>query len=133
MRIIGGVALSSAVIGELRREIEALEVERASLTARIDAIRRVLGEEPSPASVSTPTLFSHLPTQGGAPTVKAVVRQVLQQNPGVKAGDVTRILRERGYHPGGHTRLSHRVYNEIWRMAQSGEVERTEDGGFIVA
>jgi len=124
------MALSKAVISGLFAEIRSLEAQRAQLDERIAAIRTVLsgeGETLAQAKYSTvpPALYAGM-------TVKAVVASVLRELPGVKAADVTRHLRRVGYTPGGDTRLSHRVYNEIWRMMQTGEVIKNPDGGFTL-
>lgn len=122
------MALSKAVISGLVAEIRALEAQRAQLDERIAAIRTVLageGESLEPAKYATVPLALY-----AGMTVKAVVTSVLRDLPGAKAADVTRHLRRVGYAPGGDTRLSHRVYNEIWRMQRTGEVVKNPDGGF---
>lgn len=136
------MSFSPAVLAELHAEVESLQKQRLDIDERIDAIRRLLGNklpgQPSgrPARVPLDTnaflALSEpepppLPTQ----TVKSVVFSVLKERPGVKAAAITKLLRERGYQTNGPTRLSHRVYNELWRMAKDGEVTKTPDGRFF--
>jgi hypothetical protein len=66
--------------------------------------------------------------------VKATVLAALRElGPGTKAAAVTKLLERRGYKPGGDTKLSHRVYNELWRAMKAGELRKTDNGGFIFA
>lgn len=124
------MALSTSVVQELRRELQRLEAERNKLGEQIDAIRRLIDDGPERPKFT----FGGTVTETSLPapkSVKATVLDVLLQHPGWKSGQVTSFLRERGFETGGDTKLSHRVYNEIWRMVQSGEVVRTPDGGFV--
>jgi hypothetical protein len=128
--------LSDSVKAALRAEMETLVVERRGIDERIAAIRMVLQDKTSPFLQGAPHPDLHdsqsllEPRTAGTATVKDVVKAVMRERPGAKAGTVTKVLRNRGYKPGGETRLSHRVYNEMWRMVQTGEAVRTEDGGF---
>jgi hypothetical protein len=134
---------SPAVLAELHTELERLQKQRLDIDDRIDAIRRVLGDklpgQPSrvPLNVellegliARDALSQPLPTPP-TPTVKSVVFSVLKERPGVKAAAITKLLKERGFKTNGPTRLSHRVYNELWRMHRDGEITKTPDGRFF--
>src|SRR5687767_5747050 len=119
--------LSAIVLAELHAELEALQRQRRQFDERIEALQKILHIDTKPAE-------AHVPVTGilpmdmepkGPPTVKAVVLGVLRENPGVKAAFITRVLRKRGYKTKGPTRLSHRVYNELWRMWRDGEITKT--------
>jgi hypothetical protein len=106
--------------------------QRDHIEDRINAIKKVLGIESSAVVTrETPTVGVQM-AFGKGKSVKTVVKDVLRDNPGARATDVTSFLRQRGYTTGGGTSLSHRVYNEIWRMARDGEVRKNPDGGFTV-
>ena len=143
--------LSASAIAELDNELEDLRRQRTRLNERIQALEKILHIDRTPETaddgmltvvakiVTDPPPSAQLPIRDlgmapwGAPTVKSVVLGVLKENPGVKAAAITRILRSRNFRTNGPTRLSHRVYNELWRMARDGEITKTPDGRFFPA
>lgn len=127
--------LSRVVLTALQDELTRLMKERDALLQRIAAIRSILGvdvaDQPLFVNVPPETIrVAEQPEPSSPKTVKDTVKDVLRERPGVKSAVVTRVLKARGFQPGGKTRITHRVYNEIWRMVQDGEAERTEQGGF---
>jgi hypothetical protein len=127
-----GIMLSRVVLAELQDELTRLAKEEEFIRQRIAAIRSILGmdlvDEPDAPQVTAAAIVT--PAAVTPKSVKALVKDVLRERPGVKSAVVTRILKLRGFHPGGQTRITHRVYNEIWRMVKTGEAEKTEQGGF---
>jgi hypothetical protein len=120
------MAFSPQVIAELRRELEGLIVQHRLIAQKIELLRQLIGSDAVTLTPPPSTAGLHVRTW------KDVVRHTLRDNPGAKAAKITKILRERGEAPGGETRLSHRVYNEVWRMVQAGEARRTAQGGFVL-
>lgn len=129
------MGLSASVIAELRGELDSLVAQRDHIEDRINAVKKVLGIESSAVVTRETPTVGRVKVQmafGKGKSVKTVVKDVLRANPGARAADVTSFLRQRGYTTGGGSSLSHRVYNEIWRMARDGEVRKNPDGGFTI-
>ncbi len=127
------MSLSATVVAELNREILTLTRQRAEIDERIAALRKVL----RPTEAQTQGDGRPEPVRRDArkrvskTITKSVVYDALKERPGVKAAAITQLLRERGFKTaGGPKRLSHRVYNELWRMATDGEIVKTPDGRF---
>jgi len=136
---------SAAVVSELQGEVKRLERDRAVIDARLDALRKILGEEQMSDGGTWGSVFSVGVSPSGrasqsaspipgpdARSFRDEVLAVIRQHPGVKAAFVARALREHGVAPGGNTPLSHRVYNEVWRMTNNGVLRKNDDGGFTV-
>lgn len=125
--------LSPEIVVALRAELERLMKQRRTIDDNIQSILALLG--PLVTAPSEAAALAGITTQASqeflaGKTVKQLVKDVLRERPGVKSAAVTKILMQRGFVPGGSTRITHRVYNEIWRMVQNGEAIKTELGGF---
>jgi hypothetical protein len=120
------VALSENAIRELRAELKALEAGIGVMQTRADAIRQVLGEGRQPSLLGE-TMLPPTPK-----SFKSMVLTVIRENPGIRVSAIRTILSERGWMPAGNTDLGHRVYNEVWRMAnKTGEVRKADSGGYV--
>ena len=119
------MGLSENAVRELRGELKAVEEGIAALQQRADAIRQVLGERRQ-----GDLLDAGLPARPSS--FKAMVLTAIRENPGIRVPAVKAILKERDWIPAGNTDLGHRVYNEIWRMANvTGELRKTDAGGYV--
>lgn len=120
------MALSENAVRELRAELRSIEEEIRALEASADALRQVLGEGQQVSLLGE----AMLPARPSS--FKAMVVTVIRENPGIRVPAIKAILKERGWMPDGNTDLGHRVYNEVWRMAnKTMEVRKTDAGGYV--
>jgi chromosome segregation ATPase len=126
------VSLSRAAIAELNREVTTLTRQRTEIDEQIAALQKVLHRDQSRTQTEPQSVPSRAPKRATKWVNKAVVKAALKERPGVKGAALTELLRQRGYKtPGGAKRLSHRVYNELWRLVKDDEATKTSDGRFM--
>lgn len=115
--------LSPEVIRGLEAELRRLEGEREQLDATMASIRQLLGQS------SAPEEGLH-EVEGDAPTgFREGIRAVLR-----KAGkpltpkDVVEAIRENEYPGWDFGNLPTRVNNDLWKMKESGQLEKSSEG-----
>ena len=63
---------------------------------------------------------------------REAMRKVIREQAGILRKDITAKLKRTGTQVRGRTPLSTRVYNDLWRMEKSGEVQRDSKGGYLI-
>ncbi len=121
--------LSRSTTKELQRELAALRLKRQQIDAKIAAVEAILTPEtvpsvlaltPPPTTMKTAldqTRRQNLPFRGQR--LRATILTVMRQQPGLQPLLVTEALKEGGFDTAGKTPLHTRVYNELWRLANT--------------
>ena len=132
------MALNTTVLRELRRELECLKADRATVDARIDALTRILESSevyspPGPKSRRGGSRASTPAAASARPSLRASILGALKHLPKATPAELTRHLQEIGVQVGGATSLRERVWHELSRLRKRGFVRRTRRGYYQVS
>jgi hypothetical protein len=128
------MAFSESFMREARQELSRLERDRKELDIRIGTLKQLL----TPSLFDAATTAEANPNGSGRTThapkssFKATVLGVIREHPGIVTPGITKTLKERGVVVGGNTEMGHRVYNEIYRMKNNGEIAEHQGGWVAV-
>jgi hypothetical protein len=126
--MLGGVMpFSPTFIAEIDKEVAGLRALRDKIDERIrslEAVKRPLDIGPSSRQLE---LIPPGQDQGQPATFRSMVRAALRATGPARAPQVAKRLEANGFKNDSPTRLAVRVYNDLWRMAQSGGAK--VDGG----
>lgn len=135
--------LSESARNELRTELKTLHQVKSAVDDRIKALEAVLtpfdfGQAGLPFLVrfgengNSDNEPEPLPIPGttGETGLRASVLALLREyKRPMRAPEIAKILVQRGFSSIGKTPLSVRIYNDLWRVAEKGDVEN-DDGTF---
>jgi hypothetical protein len=138
------MALSTATIRDLRKEIIELERSRKTIDASILGIKAVLGANTDGQSGAVAQATSPAGSLKGKNSAAVgggrrrrrrnslyrSVASVLDGMAGLRPREITQRLKDAGVTVSGKTPLSHRVHLELSRMMGRGLLERTADGNY---
>jgi hypothetical protein len=127
----------------LAAERKALIKERRRIDERLGAIDVLLSEEraeaPARQRLKRPERPRKVNQQISLPKMAGIgiglreaLRQALDGAGFKKPGDVIQALAENGFTVTGKTPLNTRVYNELKRMRNEGELDRDNDGRYAL-
>lgn len=123
--------VSSAVRKELETEQERLELQLDRLNAQAEAVKRrylavteVLNDDPT--TIAANNGFGDM-------GLRDAMRSVLAEAGALKAGKVARILASRGFQFSGKTKPAVRVANDLWKMADAGQLVKNDNSEYSLA
>jgi hypothetical protein len=111
---------------------DSLLADREEINRKLDAIDVLLGNGPRslPPSQAVKPQDGDL-SSGFRGKLRSMFPQAGHAN-AVKAGVIVKRLKAEGYTLPGKTPLGNRVYNELKRLYQLGELGRTVDGAYFL-
>jgi hypothetical protein len=134
------MSLKKTTVTDLQRELRTEQAQYVRLQAqctkcgeRIEVLKKILGKDrprKTPISPARNVTQTRSRSGRGKWVTSTDVINALRQHPGSKAAAITKAMREQGFKTKG--RLSHRVYNELWRLAREGRISKTSDGRFTL-
>jgi hypothetical protein len=134
--------LSQTTKTDLQRELVDLKQVRESLDDRITAIEAVLVGEAVTRTVRAKATVNDereapAKTKAGprkkrrSKRLGPTISDIVQRTPGVRSGQVTRILMDEGFVLRGKTPLRKRVYEELRKLTKRGSIRRDSERGYV--
>jgi hypothetical protein len=125
--------LSQDVRDALQAELDHLTIRRKKITERIDeriaALEAVLAPADDLLGETQQLRLKDVPAPSngngnGEMSFRDHLRAVLAEHPNLTAPEVALEVIRRGVRPGGETPIGTRVANELFRMAQRGQIDK---------
>src|SRR6266853_4443886 len=110
------MALRKATLTDLRRELRTLQTQYVKWGERIEVLQKILADDrPREAKPAPPRAVPRRRSRSvrGKVVTSSDVLNALRQHPGSKAAALAKVMEQQGFKTTG--RMSHRVYNELWR------------------
>jgi hypothetical protein len=140
------MALSYAVLNELKRELEHLRRVRGTIDGRIQGLELIVsGAQPAErddlASLGVDLsrdgrLDSTTSTASGAVlhqvSLRTKVLEAITERPGATSTDVSQAIAGDGFLVSGVTTLRNRVSHEISRLKRLGKIRKERNGLYVV-
>lgn len=118
------MAISYSVLQELKRELSDLERARTGIEARINALKLILRSHPIKTAAKKRAKYAR--------GLKAKLRTLVRETPGLQLGSILKALEEAGFSLSGKTPLRERVNRELRRMVHRNLLRRDKSGGFSI-
>ena len=125
--------LSGGTINELRNELKILEQQKLKIDVRVAGIKVVLEDQAIDVPITVPAgqlvssgqraTLTVEPPQG---TFRSKLLWVIREEEGRTSAEITEAIEARDWVPGGTTRTSTRVYNELWRLRRSNIIVKRD-------